>query len=936
MRARAIRNLVLSLCSEICYNRTMFADIVTRFFTETQRRLVFPSEVAADFWRRWLAEHGPCRAIDPRRIISWDMLKLELVPVHRNERPVSNAVRALFARTLLRANAEQPYLRVLVAPPHAETAAASAGALSALFPRLESLCADTSFARLPEAVQSDLKTLRVRYAALLRAYGLYEPNWELRLRPRARRAEAERAVLFFPETIEDYPTLAPYVEDAVVPVSIEDVPRSEVEARFFPSTRVELEAVAARIDAELSTGIAARDVVVSVADLDAVRGLLEEVFARYQVPYRIGAGEPLIRRPGGALFARLDTVLREGVGVQHLRELLMDRGVPWRNAAELRALIRFGYQSHAYNRREWFVALRAGEGEQLREVGGVPFAALRERFDAILRGVDRIRRARSLPDLRVALRRFMDVQLDHAAWHPDAERVYETALTALNETLVLEEVLRAPVETPELDVLSAFDPWSFYFEVLRMRTYVPVQSRGAVAVYDYRVAAGAPIALHFVVNASHANTRVRDAAPYGLRASDLEVLKWYARERSAPFLSAYARSGSRVVFSAAGVVRGGAHIAALEVERMAAHATGGAERAADKPPVDPYRAEARYWYAAERPPRRLFAWQAAGARAFAALHRTPPADNYQAARVPPELVTGRLPEYLSATSFQLFRTCPYAYFLRYRLKLETQRFDEYADYAATLGSLYHAVLSELDTAPGVAGESFAEAEAEAEAVVDRFLRRPEYRRLLPRVATPALRPVVAERCCGVLEKLREFEVGATIETEIDLDGTVELTGSSEDGADTDRKVEVRLRARVDRLAVGADALATVVDFKSGVPPGPGAVWGSSDRGPESASSLQLPFYAVTLHRVRGLEVDTLLYAALKTVEIKKLALAGTPSAKQYPWDLPGALAIVERLIADAELARQAGTFTCPEDTDCERCELRAVCRSAYVVRRFHE
>ena len=53
--------------------------------------LVFPSEIAAEFWRRSATLPGAQRAIREDRFVSWDRFKEEAFEIRESALPVNNA-----------------------------------------------------------------------------------------------------------------------------------------------------------------------------------------------------------------------------------------------------------------------------------------------------------------------------------------------------------------------------------------------------------------------------------------------------------------------------------------------------------------------------------------------------------------------------------------------------------------------------------------------------------------------------------------------------------------------------------------------------------------------------------------------------------------------------------------------------------------------------
>ena len=166
---------------------------------------VFPSEVAAAFWRAETARRGPARAVRTDRFISWDTFKEHVLQEREALAPVNRTIRMLFADALLSENADRPFLSRIVDSRYAEEADAFAPDIESILPTLAALSSAEVDEGLEPRLRSDVAELSRRYRHFLDAHGFFEPAWEVQRFEPGRR----EYVIFHPRLITDFAEFEP-------------------------------------------------------------------------------------------------------------------------------------------------------------------------------------------------------------------------------------------------------------------------------------------------------------------------------------------------------------------------------------------------------------------------------------------------------------------------------------------------------------------------------------------------------------------------------------------------------------------------------------------------------------------------------------------------------------------------------------------------------
>ncbi|MCG8480335.1 MAG: PD-(D/E)XK nuclease family protein, partial [Spirochaetales bacterium] len=823
-------------------------------------------------------------------------------------------------------NRRSPILTTLVEPQFADSGGASASAVARIVPQIPFLLRHRDSLR-PRLV-ADLDRIAERYDAFLTRHDFFEPSWEL-----SRRVELDhirrRPVIMWSELLEDYAEYEALLAGGVetVPLTTADrTARADLTVMRYRSSREEIVAAFDAVERALDAGTPINRIVVTVADLEELRPWIEAEAARRAVPLRFAVGDTLTAQPGGRIFGAVQEALTGDLGVIPVSSLLGDRSVPWKRQDVNTLLVRFGYVAHCYNARRWDEAFgaaeellsddSAGRGERAELFCTAPqLRLLRARWLTFERDVRSISSARSAASLRRALRRFLDNHIEGAG-HPRwtdyggrVERVYETAITELASIISLEErgvpILR---------------PWTFFLEALAERRYVYRQSGAAVTIYPYRVAAGVPADLHCVIGLSHTATRVRSAPPVGFRRDELRRMGWSGRDRSLPFLRAYAAllPGSRLSCADAGPT--GAYVPAADL-------TPTSERPLPVP-TSAWEHERAWWRVpTSPPPDSLYRPQRAGLERALDTTLDPVRIDFRKTHVADEEIRSALapPETLSPASIDRYVACPFSFFVRDVLRVRRGEYGFVPDGNRRLGTILHTVLAKLlSHPPADRGDRITEALVhEFDTPASRLFLFPAGRRARIEYLSRAIRTLLQDPLFASPRGGSEVSLSASI-------NGVALRGFAD-----------RVIGPIGSVAASeAEDGVTIVDYKltlRGEHSRTG-VFGVDGTGPLECRTLQLPLYALLTERQFDVHVERLVYVDLKKASIRVIAderADGRRWQARRGFEMYGELAArLPAFLGETRRSIRTGRFMCREEPDCGRCGIRSICRSCFVTRRY--
>ncbi|MFP4376060.1 MAG: PD-(D/E)XK nuclease family protein [Spirochaetales bacterium] len=877
--------------------------------------VVFPSEIAASFWRRLLLRRGFLTAVREDHIVSWDRFKEQAFALRTERLPVNSALRALFVEQVLAENAATPFLRSMVPREHAGNARGFAPALTRALPALPAA------ARLRDYVDaqawllpliSDLDALSQRYTEFLERFSLYEPRW-LETAPAF---EGGDFMLIYPELAEDFPEF----EAALKNVPRISVPKGPLpELGWYENSRMELITVMNEVAALLDAGERPEEIVITVCGLDRLRERVLQLARRLEVPVSLGMGIPLAESAPGRFFAAMREVVQAGFGVESLKALVLTPAVPWHDYPINAAIIREGVEHGIIGG-----AQRPDSGwKRLRP------SAAKDRIHALIHDLPAIVRAPSATELRKRYFAFAGKMIDADRWDSEQERVLQRCL----------EELAALAELEERFELSIPDPFSFWMERLRGERYVPAEREYGVSVLPYRVGAGVLPLHHFLVNANNRELSVQiDRFPFLSEAEREQLGSLGApHELTASFVAAYAVSGEVMHASGSGLT--------FEGPALPPTVFVASEAVAEREPgaADPFALER---IVGSPSVTQVVPIQRAGATAYAAAEERPGIDLTQNTLSDPELVQRLLlrqgandhPELLmfAPNNFELYLSCPFSYLLSRPLGVEDLEYEVDASSPRVIGSLYHDALKRFFGELRSTGDVFDASqidryEARLGSLLDEEIAKS---RGVPDFVHEANRP------------LYDRVIGALLESDAKL-----IAGHTATDVETWQRLhhealDILLVGRVDRVTRSPSGDLTLVDYKRRKTPAKGTQNGGNasavgieglseselDELAASISSFQIPFYIFMIES-HGQQVETALYYSLEEGEATAVfyslgeASLGKPVMTRDRMD--EVVVMLERRLGHAAAGIRAGDYRCGS---CETCHFRSICRSRFVVR----
>jgi RecB family exonuclease len=948
---------------------------------ERNVRFVFPSETAAALWARKACGLAGVRSVAANRFLAWDRFKEEAVRAEvRDKRPVSAVLRRLFVEDLIRKNAacaaagqaastgqrsaplainadarsRLPFA-ALVPPEFAEDGAVFAASIAAMLPSL-SLWENRQADLLLDDEDRDLRLLKNEYAAFLERSSLFEPAWE---RPPLRDREHDYYIFFY-EAMEDFDEFEALLRPEKTIHLIETPKNGNVPLYLYKNSRAEIRAAALEIRLlHEEKGIPWEDIAVSVPGYEDMEPYLLREFSLYHIPCRSRSGRSLGDYNTGRFFLLASLCTANNFSFNSLKALILNERLPWRCPDLNRELIEFGIKNNCVSgyreggglKDTWIEAFRQRPGEK----------KLQRYYRKLKSALTSMTEADSFSGVRKHYFAFRGpVWKNGAAAGPDHEEweagfFAREAVTAEGDAVLarcveeLSVLIRLETEyaeiTPRGEAAKGF-PFEFFLSALREKQYVPQRREGGVNIFHYRVAAAAPFACHFVLNASQDSAKVRYQPLEFLRGDKRDKLGFRDKDVSDIFFRLYQPLAPDK--NDAGIFPQYTRISAAE-ESFAGWTIPHsffAGRTEDPPetPPDPYVKERAWWAGREDPagsaadfPAVLFPAQSKGFSRWRRKLAVPdgnfnllsapfPADGaaytaIKAAAAKRRTESGALR--VSATQdLDIFGACPASWFYRRLLglrefSLEAKMLDD-----ASLGLLYHEILRKLFEKIRTEDRIFRSDHMELYRTWTDFYTREtakNYEAFQGPLAAPILSAQV-RAVSGRLYILLKTEAsnfdGYTV-------GDLETRFESEQNG-------VFLNGIIDRISVSPDDEPVIIDYKTGGSHTKAASTGAGNSPPKQS---QISLYVKLYEEKSGVKAGGACFMLINGHKLVTVLGKTQKTSGDSREKFQETLDSIEIYLEKFKSAVDRLDFSSPDIPlkDCMACVYRSVCRTSFFL-----
>jgi hypothetical protein len=488
---------------------------------------VFPTDIAVNHWadRLLVLRGGGTLAMDS--FIAWDTFKQESIrALKQGKKSVPSVLRKIFISRLIQENRENcrtgktPLFSSLIPAKYAYTGVSFVSWFTGILPQLGLWFEKTT--GLPVSLTNerngilaggrlenddrDLYTLTSLYKRFLDEYGLFEPAWE---KPPFDDT-GKRCFIFFPESLMDYSEYAELLESTghVTPVRISTaaVAAKSYHTFFYTNSRSEITEAALYIRAlHENQGVSFESIVVSIPDESDYEPYVLREFTNRNIPFVRRQGKPLASYPAGQLFAAIANCVSRDFAFDALVGLLLNAHLPWKDSKVINQLIEFGIRNNCITSwkeidedRSTGKEIHVWEDAFKSPMGNREDRA-RSFYESLKGDIEKLCSAHSFADIQKYYFVFREKFLNMDECFPETDLILSRCISELLFLIEIEESF------PNITVP---DPYTFFTEYLREKTYLPQQYASGLTILPYRTAAPMPFECHIILGSTQSSLSV--------------------------------------------------------------------------------------------------------------------------------------------------------------------------------------------------------------------------------------------------------------------------------------------------------------------------------------------------------------------------------------------------------------------------------------------
>lgn len=477
-------------------------SVLTEHFRgEDYTRFVFPSQTAAFFWARKVLTLFDVKTLAMDRFLAWDRFKESCIRAEiPGLRPANAVHRGIFAVNLAERNMKQELFSTLIPSKYSADGTIFARSIARTLPMLM-LWRDSIQNTAPlDREDRDFLTLEHEYRQFLAAHNLFESAWE---RPPFKETEYQYFI-FYPELIEDFTEYGKLLDSPNIHIIRVNENTGVKKLYSFDSSRAEIRAAILEIRRLYEQEkIHYEDIAISVPALPTLEPYLKREAALYDVPLHSRSGKPLAQYGAGSFFSLARECVDNNFSFSALKALLLNNHLPWRSPEKNEELIHFGIDNNCVSGYR--------ENGRLKDVWEEAFAAEKSSLYLYYKDIKyklyNLVHAKSFEELRryyFAFRGEWDKAEGSSLFLQSAcsNESYNITARCIEE---LSALIQIQETIPDVTISGVF---AFFIDLLNEKQYVPEREDGGVNVFQHRVAAGAPFAAHFVLNANQKDASV--------------------------------------------------------------------------------------------------------------------------------------------------------------------------------------------------------------------------------------------------------------------------------------------------------------------------------------------------------------------------------------------------------------------------------------------
>lgn len=468
----------------------------------------------------------------------------------KGERVADSITRYMFACYLLACQADSKKDRIFkTLIPSGSNIKVFANWIASILPELQPFL---YIARCDDAELADLQTLAKLYDAFLKENNFYEPSWQ-KVSFEDLQCEDDEAVfdssgqkkyiIIYPELIDDFARYAEELQNVKnveflhVPFCMSSFQEREKPLYEAENTRQELKYVASQIEELLDGGVSAKDIALSVVDMDALQAFIALEGRLKGIPMDFYVQTAVLDNKFCSVFKNLQEVYNTHYSFQALKKLFFNHAVPWKFVDKIEGFLQFGFEHGC--------SVSWQEGKRWHNVWEEAFAfatseshskveeELSRFFQVLKKDIDAICQSSSFSHLASLIGEFLRSYVE-------LSQIKEEHLGAISRC---QDLLKR-LECSELVLKKYADAASIgrydFFISLVEKEMIHSQGAGkGVAVFPYGAAVSIPFKHHFIVNLNQQDASIVRGGCKFLREDKRDEMNMRDVDLTSKFITGY-------------------------------------------------------------------------------------------------------------------------------------------------------------------------------------------------------------------------------------------------------------------------------------------------------------------------------------------------------------------------------------------------------------
>ncbi|MGP1437746.1 MAG: PD-(D/E)XK nuclease family protein [Treponema sp.] len=456
---------------------------------------VFPSYISQRICFRKALEMTGLPTVPSELYISWKVFIKEHVCLCEDKKPVTEAVKLVYAEYIMEKNAKEaakgsPIFNSLIPEKHASESANFSTWVYSILPSLNYFLEEDS----EDQELNDLHILSLDYSRFLKENNFYEPKWQ----EKTFNSDDKKYIIIYPELIDDFYEYESFLKQCPqIELFHLTLPNKELLLYEFENTRLEIKYVISQIEELILKGISIEDIALSVADIENLKPhIIKECNIR-GIPIDLYSRENISKNGFCNFFEAIKNIVETHYSFEAIKQLFLNQSILWKEKEFVKSLLEFGIKHNcAYSWEEngkwnnvWIEAYNSISTYTKEEV------ATKEMFEEMKEEIEDIYYAPTFLHMKDAILKFCSKYME--------EQTLEITKNKKQNKIVFNIIKDLCDTEAQLNIYFdeiGINKYKFFLSLLSKKEINLDVNGNGLSIFQYGVSTATPYKYHFVIN----------------------------------------------------------------------------------------------------------------------------------------------------------------------------------------------------------------------------------------------------------------------------------------------------------------------------------------------------------------------------------------------------------------------------------------------------